>query len=156
MPCDRRLQCQCNRLRAIVYCDGQFCPDITQTAPEPSYSVWQASRQVQWDGGEAPHRRCCRPLAHAIPPGTDHRSSAPHACGGSAGKRPTIAMMAFATCRHAAFETGREIRFTNRAQNGGDVFLSGIHRCHLEIRRSLPLIYVAQTTEPDFPRKCGH
>jgi hypothetical protein len=32
--------------------------NVAQPTPHPSYSVWQASRRVQWDDGKA-GRRCC-------------------------------------------------------------------------------------------------
>ena len=42
--------------------------NIAWIAPQPSYSVGQASRRVQRDDSKAPSSCLCRPLAHAMPP----------------------------------------------------------------------------------------
>jgi hypothetical protein len=74
--------------------------NVAKPTSQPSNSVGQASRQVQWDDGKA--LRCsCRPSAHAIPPCSDQWRTTQNARDGSAGVWPTIAIVPFAPAPEA-------------------------------------------------------
>ena len=123
--------------------------NVAQPTPQSPYSLGQTSRQVQRENGYAPGGCFCRPVAHAIPPGTNHRSSAPNTTSRSADVQPTTSAVPQQTCCRAVFETFRKIEVTDRAQGCDHVILCGECPRHLPIRVHSG-IYVAPTSEPGF------
>ena len=104
---------------------------ITQPTSHPTHGIAQVGRRRYRDDHEARHRRFCRPVAHAMPPATDHRSTAPDARHRSARERPTTAVMSLLACRHAPFKPFSEGKLIDRSQDIDDLLLIDVCHCHL-------------------------